>query len=217
MTTKRLSLLGQTFGRLTVTKDLGRHPQGRSYWECVCSCPKQTVMRVKGYWLTSGNTQSCGCLRAENSTAARFVHGMTSSSAYGTWRSMMERCYAPDYSNYENYGGRGIQVCDRWHDPRSFLEDMGEPPSDAHTLDRIDVNGHYEPQNCRWATPKQQARNRRNNRLLTWRGKTQCVAAWAEELGIPYEALRMRLARPTSTIEKALSRPYTPCKPRTQS
>lgn len=154
----RLRLLGQTFGRLTVTKDLGRHPTCKySYWECVCSCPEKTVVQVRGYCLTSGNTRSCGCLNIENVKAAMFVHGLGSSKIYKSWYGMMGRCYKPHADQYPNYGGRGIRVCERWHDPRNFLEDMGEPPSKAHSIDRIDVNGNYEPQNCRWATPKSNA------------------------------------------------------------
>lgn len=108
---------------------------------------------------------------------------------------MMGRCYNPHNDGYHKYGGRGIRVCRRWQGWRgflNFLDDMGHPPPDT-TLDRKDNNGHYSPKNCQWSTRSEQGRNKRNNRLVRYRGKTRCVAEWAEILGVPYSILHTRL------------------------
>ena len=207
----RLNLVGKTFHRLTVIKDLGQHPKRGSYWECVCSCDLKTVVRVKGVWLTSGNTQSCGCLQRERTSKASRTHGFCKAPGYNVWLSMMHRCYLQSTDSYPRYGGRGIQVCERWHSIENFLEDVGERPNNQYSIDRIDPNGNYEPNNCRWATKKQQQRNRRDTRMLTWQGKTQALADWGEELGIEYEALRRRFDKGWST-ERALSTPYVSLK-----
>jgi hypothetical protein len=125
----------------------------------------------------------------------------------GCWHVMIARCYKPSHEFYSQYGGRGIRVCDRWRDSfESFLADMGPRPSLQHSIDRIDVNGDYEPTNCRWSTQTEQMRNTRSNRMLTAFGKTQCVAAWAEETGLPAGTILDRL-RFNWTVEDTLSHP----------
>lgn len=108
---------------------------------------------------------------------------------------MKSRCLSADHASYADYGGRGITVCTRWLSFENFLSDMGHRPSTAHSLERKDNTKGYDPSNCVWATAKQQARNRRNNRLLTFSGRTQTLAAWAEETGIPYQTIYSRLHR----------------------
>lgn len=125
----------------------------------------------------------------------------------GCWQQMQRRCYNPAHPYYACYGGRGIRVCERWRTSfQAFLADMGPRPSLAHTVDRIDANGHYEPSNCRWATPSQQARNMRTSRRITWRGTTQSMADWADELNIPAGSIRDRL-RLGWSVEQALGTP----------
>lgn len=151
---------------------------------------------------------------AEYCTDPRFL-GMLShghcrnrkvSRAYQAWKNMRDRCKNPRDDRYARYGGRGIKVCERWEKSfENFLADMGEPPAEM-TLDRIDSDGNYEPTNCRWADRKTQQRNMMRNRLITFRGITQCVAAWAEQLGIRQKALGHRLARGWS-LERALTTP----------
>lgn len=127
------------------------------------------------------------------------------SPEYNSWRCMLNRCYLASFRGYEDYGGRGITVCDRWSASfEAFLEDMGAQPSAGYSLDRIDNSGNYEPSNVRWASKKEQAANRRTNRLLTYKGKTMCIAEWARELGIHRVALRHRLMSGWP-IERALS------------
>lgn len=128
-------------------------------------------------------------------------HGKLSPT-YQSWSAMKQRCLNPNSADYFRYGGRGIQICDSWREFEAFLRDMGERPEGA-TLDRVDVNGNYEPGNCRWATCKQQGRNRRDNRLLAYNGKTQTLTEWAEEIGISRTSLTSRLSQGWS-LERCL-------------
>ncbi len=126
---------------------------------------------------------------------------------YQAYSSMVHRCYSIGRQNYKYYGGRGIKICDRWKDSfENFYEDMGERP-DGKTLDRIDNDGDYTPENCRWATRKEQQRNTRKNVMLTYNGRTQCIAAWAEEYGLHPSILHGRLYKCGWSVERALVRP----------
>lgn len=154
---------GAVFGRLTVIRrapNRGRHV----YWVCLCACG--TVVEVKGDHLKSGATSSCGCFKVERTVATKTTHGharattVGQSPTYQSWSSMIQRCTNPKKAKWPYYGGRGITVCDRWHTFVNFLVDMGEKP-EGLTLDCIDNDGNYEPGNVRWATPTEQARNRR--------------------------------------------------------
>lgn len=124
--------------------------------------------------------------------AQRKTHGMAGSKTYKIWSGIMSRCYTLSATGFANYGGRGICVCEEWHKFECFIADMGECPP-GNSIDRIDVNGNYEPGNCRWATRKEQNRNQRDLVMLTLNGKTQCMAAWAEELSIPAGTIRSRI------------------------
>lgn len=174
-------------------------PRGKERrWSCRCSrCG--TIKTVLGFRLASGESQ--GCQRCMSTK-----HGMHKSRTYVSWWSMIRRCENAACDQFRDYGGRGIKVCRAWRESfESFLHDMGERPT-AMTLERRDVNGDYEPSNCMWATPKQQSRNKRRNRLLTFAGETLCVAEWAERLGIPVFTLRSRLHQKWP-VERALSQP----------
>lgn len=165
------NLLGLRFGRLRVVgrAKMPTRPSGHllSVWRCCCDCGQVTV--VTTHKLRSGNTQSCGCLFKEIvSRGAKRTHGFSSGHPlYETWKQMVARCHLPATNSYANYGARGISVCDRWrygengkHGFELFISDMGKRP-DGLTLDRINNDGNYEPDNCRWATAKEQGRNRR--------------------------------------------------------
>lgn len=199
------------FGRLTVIGHL-EIIRGKAHWPCRCECGNTLV--VRGDMLKCGNTRSCGCLKIESAT--KHGHscsrpGKPPSRTYVSWQAMTVRCTDPTDEHYPSYGGRGVTICQRWLDFRNFLEDMGERPP-GKTLDRFpDRDGNYEPGNCRWGTPGQQARNRRDNRMITHQGLTLCVADWADRVGIPRTVIQDRL-RLKWDDEKAVSTPYRPYK-----
>lgn len=169
--------VGQTFGRLTIKRKVLLNRPG-TWWECQCSCGL-IVIQISSR-LTSGNTRSCGCLRREVLSKLYSTHKDTKSREYSAWCSMIDRCCNEDSRAYPSYGGRGIVICKQWrHNYPRFLEDMGRRPGDGYTLERIDVNGNYEPSNCRWATWAEQNRNKRSNRKVTVRGVTKNLSDWS--------------------------------------
>jgi len=185
---------GQKIGFLLVLKRARNDRYGNNQWLCKCTCGALTV--VAGSKLLSKHTRSCGCLRRELMREKQTVHGCSGvkeSTEYRSWRAMRSRCLDAKNSFYANYGGRGIKICKRWQKFENFFADMGYKPSSKHTLDRINNDGNYTPNNCQWATQHQQARNRRGNRLLTINGKTQCLTTWLENLGIARSTYYARL------------------------
>lgn len=196
-------ITGQVFNRVTAL----RFVEQRSYapmWECQCLCGQ--IFTTSRYSLQKGLTQSCGCLHKEIMTTHGNSGNQDKSPAYMTWGHMIQRCTNPSNDSYHHYGGRGITVCGRWLDFTNFLADMGERPK-GKTLDRFpDNNGNYEPENCRWASRGEQARNKRNNHLLTFEGKTMCMKDWAIERGLSLDAVRHRL-KDGWTVEDALTKP----------
>lgn len=160
-----MDISGQTFGSLTVLSLADRASNKKLRWLCKCVCGGETI--AVGTNLRNGHTRSCGCRRAQKPT----IHGGSRrgkmTSEYKSWASMLQRCSNPNHEAYKNYGGRGISVCDRWHDFRSFLDDMGERPTPQHTLERKHNDLGYSPSNCIWATKSEQALNRRPKSRVT--------------------------------------------------
>lgn len=157
-----LDLIGKRFGKLVV-KEKGPYVSGTTRWLCVCDCGTEKFVGSQN--LRNGSTKSCGCFRKQHLRESRTIHGYTKTRTYRSWSQMKNRCGNPNYINYSSYGGRGIKVCERWENFENFLEDMGERPL-GKSLDRIDVDGDYEPNNCRWATLEEQAQNKRKTRLV---------------------------------------------------
>ena len=180
-------LTGKQFGKWTVLYEAPRK-SGKVYWLCRCECGTKGHVRTSD--LRSGKSRSCSVC-GKTST----VHGMHGTPEYIVWKRMRARCTNSATAEYGNYGGRGIRVCTRWHEFSLFFADMGPRPSPKHTIDRIDNDGDYSPDNCRWATRKEQNRNSRKNRLLTFNGETRCLAEWAELTGMKPNTLAMRLRR----------------------
>lgn len=166
MAPARINIAGRRFGRLVALRQLDRGP-GHSVWLFACDCGE--LHETLGKSARRGLTTSCGCYRSELMSRIKWKHGHAPSDAqpsatYHSWSAARTRCENPAHKDYPLYGGRGIRVCARWRDDFSaFLTDMGERPQ-GRSLDRIDTDGHYEPGNCRWATPKEQAQNRRPRR-----------------------------------------------------
>lgn len=196
-------LAGQRFGNLTVIERAENSKDGGAKWLCKCDCGNETV--VKAGNLKSGHARSCNCLKKEKHIA---IHGQTGTRIYREWQDMKKRCYNPKRQSYKTHGARGITVCDEWlHDFKAFYDwALANGYSDSLTIDRKDVNGNYEPSNCRWATAKEQANNTRRNHLITYSGKTQTLQQWADEIGISRQVIERRIARGWGT-EKALSTP----------
>lgn len=191
---KRADLTNQRFGRLTAQEYVG----GKR-WKCTCDCGSESM--VFAYQLTSGRSQSCGCLRAELMSVAKRKHGMSNTPEWHTYYRMIARCTEPSNARYPRYGGRGVTVCDRWLQSfENFFQDMGRRPEGC-SIERKNVNGNYEPSNCIWATQKQQARNTSRTIRITFNGKEQCLADWAAEIGVPYGTLYDRYVRGVPAAE----------------
>lgn len=199
-------LSGERFGRLFVVKRVENNNKGYAQWLCKCDCGKETIVVTAN--LKRGHTKSCGCLRKDNTSGEKcslYKHGKYNTKLYKVWHNMKERCLNNNATHYEFYGGRGITICNEWKkDFMSFYNwAINNGYNDNLTIDRINVNGNYEPQNCRWITIKEQANNRRSNHLITYNKETHTMMEWAEIFNINYDTLRFRLKRGWS-IEKVL-------------
>lgn len=189
-------MIGKKFGKLTVLKKLEERKRGKIAYECMCDCGNVAV--VIGSDLKSGHIKSCGCLHGNN-------HKLSRTRIYSIYRHMKDRCYNKNNKRYKSYGGRGIVICDEWLNNNTLFFDwaMNNGYKDNLTIDRIDVNGNYSPDNCRWITNDEQQRNRRDTRNYTINGVTHCLKDWCEIYNLKYNTVRYRLNRGWN-IEKAL-------------
>lgn len=184
-----IDLRGRVFGRLTVVERAGNIKRNVA-WRCLCACGIETV--AAGNRLREGKTTSCGCLREEKRVERSTVHGESKTRLFRIWAGMLTRCRNPNFIGWQNYGGRGIRVCQEWSSYVTFRRwAMEHGYRSDLTIDRIDVDGHYEPSNCRWATRQQQARNTRAGRLPDGRRRVDV----AQEHNIPEATMRTRLKR----------------------
>lgn len=193
----KVDLTGQRFGRLTVIRESKERLNGGVTWLCRCDCGNEVIVRSNS--LRRGRTLSCGCYNHDVITK----HGMGRTRLHGIWGNIRYRCENPTAINTADYGGRGIEVCEEWSNSFEAFRDwaLANGYRDDLTIDRIDVNGNYEPSNCRWATLKEQGRNKRNNVLITYNGETHCMAEWAEITNQPRTRLQMRHRRGWSDEE----------------
>ncbi len=178
-------LTGKKYGKLIAIRSIGKNKWGIYKWLCQCDCGKITVLDINSF----GKVKSCGCL-----LNSRNRMSVLHKEYYNIYSAMIQRCYNLNNRSYKRYGARGIKVCDRWLNSfENFFVDMGEKPSSEHSIDRIDNNGDYTPQNCRWATRKEQAQNTRRSRKLTFDGKTKTMSEWARQLKISRQCLQQRM------------------------
>ena len=206
----KIDMTGLRFGRLVVIEQAddiieasGRH---RTAWRCLCDCGKDVIVRGECLRSKSSPTRSCGCLSHDQKVLQHMTHGQTYSKLYGIWCSIKSRCYNPNTKPYQNYGGRGITMCDEWKNSfESFSEwAVHNGYGDGLSIDRVDNDGNYCPDNCRWVDGVAQANNRRTNRLLTYNGQTMNITQWAKQLGISPKTLFTRVYAGYS-VEQILS------------
>lgn len=200
------SMIGQQFDRLTLTGYYSKN--NRVYAECKCICGKTSHPTM--YALLSGHSKSCGCLQREINTERCTKHGMNKSRIYKIYHGMLNRCYLETMPDYKEYGGRGIEVCKEWRGENGFETfyewAQANGYSDKLTLDRIDVNGNYEPLNCRWTITRVQNLNKRNTRYLTHRGITKTLVEWGEQSACGVQAFRARV-QANWDMDRALTEP----------
>lgn len=200
-----VDLTGQVFGRWRVMSISHRHPKsGNLYWDCVCACGERR--KLIGSELSGGRTASCGCLAKEVSSLVHTTHGMKKSITYSSWKSMKSRCVNKKDPSYYRYGGRGITLCTRWVYFENFLEDMGLRPDKTYSIDRIDNNAGYNKDNCRWIKTVHQARNRRTNKIVEWRGQKMLMCELINMYGVKKTCVYSRLHRGW-TLEEAILTP----------
>jgi len=197
-----LNITGERYGRLVAVERVGSKRR-QAVWRFSCDCGGERIGVIGE--VRSGRCQSCGCIAREVSTKRLFKHGhkvgKTPTATYNRWVGMVQRCTDPNLAAYKHYGGRGIYVCDRWkNDFAAFYADMGDAPV-GMSLDRIDVNGPYSPENCRWATPAQQSNNRRNTILVQYCGEQRTLSDVARETGVSYASLWRRYKSGTGVEE----------------
>ena len=196
----------QTFTRLTVISRAQNDKRGHARWDCQCICGN--TLTVLGYSLTCGETKSCGCLKKESCIQRHTTHGMARSSEHNIWCAMIQRCINPNNKAFKNYGGRGITVCDEWRNNfLTFLKDMGNRPSKQYSIERINNNLGYSPNNCKWATKQEQTNNSRSNIKITLQEWTMNLSQWAQFVGLKHETLCCRIFKYGWPISKAIFQP----------
>lgn len=196
------------FARLTAIRFVGRDARNNARWLFQCECGKEYIGTAKG--VKTGDLKSCGCLRRELNEKARGIafnrsHGMTGSAEYRIWAGMLQRCTNSAYHGFDHYGGRGIKVCPEWTEFESFYADMGNRPSPKHSIERVDVNGDYEPKNCTWTTHTGQMRNRTTTIYVQYLGRQMSLGEAAELSGVKYKNAWRRIFYRGWSVRRALT------------
>lgn len=200
-----IDMTGKKYGRLTVLKLDHKDKRNECFWLCRCDCGNTTI--VSGYKLRTGHTRSCGCYREETRGDHHRSHGMTDTKLYTIWCNMKARCHNPKNDMYYRYGARGIQVCDEWRNSfDTFMEWANKAGyREGLSIERVDIDKGYNPENCRWITKKEQYLNRSDSHLVTAFGKTQTIKEWADESGIAFDTIERRLNAYGWDAERAVS------------
>ncbi len=193
---QKIPMIGNRFGRLTVIAEGGITTNRKYKWICQCDCGNITPP-IDGYKLRNGETKSCGCYKKELTVKRNRRHGLCYTRIHSIWVNMKDRCYNPNNQHFYRYGGRGITVCDEWLNSLTSFYDWATENgySDNLTIDRIDNNKGYSPENCRWATVEEQNNNREHHILLEINGETKNIAQWAKESGLKYRTIHARYNR----------------------
>lgn len=199
-------LTGKKFGRLTVLKRGENDKKGRVMWLCQCECGR--IKAINAYSLSKGRSKSCGCLMKEEASKANKTHGLSKTRIYNIWFGIKSRCYKENSIEYNLYGGRGIKMCDEWKNSfENFCKWAYENGySEELTIDRINVNGNYEPSNCRWATAFEQGANKRNNVVIEKDGESHILAEWSRITGIDRRKISARIFKYGWSVERALAK-----------
>lgn len=196
--TQMVDMAGTTWHGVRVLDRAGHH-NGKPAWRCLCKCGEHFI--ADGTSLRLGKRKGCANCAKESAIRSATKHGDIGSREYVAYSAMKSRCYDSSNKRYARYGGRGIKVCDRWLESyQNFLEDMGRQPSARHTLERINLDGHYEPSNCKWATMVEQANNRSNNTRIEIEGRTQTLTQWSRETGVNRTVILRRMKRGLSGV-----------------
>jgi hypothetical protein len=203
---KKIDLTNKRFGRLIVISESKEYTKSKNiHWTCKCDCGN--IVNVSSYCLLKGRTKSCGCLRKERMSETMTTHGLTGKTPlYSTWRKIKERCFNKNAKGYCNYGGRGITICDEWKNDFHLFYDWSIKNGYAKglSIDRIDNDGNYEPINCRWVSMKIQQRNRRNNKIIEYKGENKPLSEWCEIFGVDYNTIHQRINKYGWTFEDAI-------------
>lgn len=205
MTPKEKASIGRKYNMLTVLREV-MPKSGRTMVLCKCDCGEEAVALLSK--IKRGEKKSCGCLRLIRLREKCVTHQRGGTPEHIAWAAMIQRCTNPKEKSFKHYGGRGITVCDRWRKFENFFQDMGARPK-GHSIDRIDNGEGYYKENCRWATPAAQNRNKRTNWNIAFNGETKCLKDWAEEVGIHWQTIRSRLTMGWPA-ERALTEPVRP-------
>lgn len=199
------NLKGKKFNKLQVIERVIKENNKQTYWKCICECGNTTI--VTSAHLKNGHTKSCGCLQKEVVKNMMTTHNLTHTKLFKVWRGMKDRTLNKNDKHYKNYGNRGIKICNEWLEDFKCFYDwaLNNGYKEGLTIDRINVNGNYEPNNCRWITWKEQQNNRTNNHYITYKGETHTMKQWSELLGIKYTTLSMRLNKYNWSVGKAFN------------
>lgn len=213
---RKESVIGEKFNKLTILSlaksKAYTYKSGRISYRArvVCSCECGTIKEYDLSSVRTSKSKSCGCLQRIVASKTFTTHGRKKTAEYRAWAALKQRVTNPNSDRYDCYGGRGMEVCERWLNSfENFYSDMGSRPSSKHSIDRIDVNKGYFPENCRWATSKEQGRNRRTNVIIKTPDGDMCIAEAASRFGLPYHILQHRLAKGMDSID-AIEMPYKP-------